>query len=159
MRKLIGMVGFLLFTAGRNWADTPPPVIESVTAQAQNAVSVDLTCILPTNGPAVEHGMLIARLYEYDARHLDRAAKEIAHVTLTGITHCPEMETILRFPCAGKTAECKEYYLTAVLYPDDMPGHAGVYYINGFLRVLERTTHQELSVKLTPVDPGSGPTN
>ena len=160
MKLYVSLLGFWLCTPGTIWADTSPPAIaEPAPGPAQQELAVDLTCILPTNGPAVEHGFLMVRLYEYDPRVADRAATEIARVTMSGITHRPGAETTLRFPCAGKTASRKAYYLTAVLYPDEAPGRAGLYFINGFQQVLEKDLRQELTVKLTPVAANEGPTN
>lgn len=153
MKWSVCMLVFLLCAPGRIWADMPPP------GPVEEELAVDLTCILPTNGPAVARGLLVARLYEYDPRLTGRAASEIARVTLTGIIHHPDAETILRFPCGGKTFERKAYYLTAVVYPDETPGQSGLYFINGFQRVLEKGLRQELTVKLTPVAGDGGPTN
>lgn len=137
-------------------AETEPPA----AAVATEELTVDLTCILPAEGPPVAGGQLVARLYEYHPRLADRAATEIARVTLSGVVHRPGAETVLRFPCAGQTAERKAYYLTAVVYPQAMTeGQSGLYFINGFQRVLADGSSQELRIVLTPVDPGTAPTN
>lgn len=159
MKLYVSLLGFWLCTPGTVWADTSPPAIEPAPGPGQQELAVDLTCILPTNGPAVEHGFLMVRLYEYDPRVADRAATEIARVTMSGISHRPGAETLLRFPCAGKTPARKAYYLTAVVYPDETPGRAGLYFINGFQQVLVKDVRQELTVKLTPVAADEGPTN
>jgi len=130
----------------------PPPA-------AMEELTVDLTCVLPTNGPAVANGTLVARLYEFNPRQADSAASEICQITLAGVSHRPGEETVLRFPCRGQTAARKAYYLTAVVYPEGDGGQAGLYFLNGFRRVLSAGNREALSVTLTPVGGEAGPTN
>ena len=159
MKLLVWTMGVLACGAGWALADAPAPAVAPAAGPALEELTVDLTCILPAAGPAVERGQLVARLYEYDPRLADRAAAEIARVVLAGIVHRPGTETVLRFPCAGKTPVRKAYYLTAVLYPEGAHEQAGLYFIDGFQRVLAVGPRQTLRVTLTPVDAESEPTN
>ena len=60
----------------------------------------------------------------------------------------------------GTTPRRKSYYLTAVVYPAATSADsAGLYYLDGFQRVLAGGNRQSLSVTLTPVDAAAGPTN
>lgn len=160
MNRAIATLGCFAVWVGYGWADmaataaypAPPPV-------AMEELTVDLTCVLPTNGPAVERGVLVARLYEFNPRQADNPATEICQITLAGVTHRPGEETVLRFPCRGATAVRQAYYLTAVVYPEGDGGQAGLYFLNGFRRVLVAGNREALSVTLTPVGGEAGPTN
>ncbi|HPT17216.1 MAG TPA: hypothetical protein PK388_08035 [Kiritimatiellia bacterium] len=167
---LLGLgLGLGLSGAGAARADVPlPPVSNAaptaesiVAAPTQVELTLDLTCTLPTNGPAVERGRLVARLHEYDPRTADGAAREIGRVEVAGVTHRPDAETVLRFPCAGVVPVRKAYYLTAVLYPDDAAtdGAGGLYYLVGFRRVLAAGNRESLAVTLVPVGGEGEPTN
>ena len=136
-----------------------PPRPEMTTAPGQ--LELDLTCIVPTNGPAVERGVLVARLQEYDPRAAGDGSREVSRVTVSGIRHRSDAETVLRFPCAGDTLARKAYYFTAVLYPEDAPeDSAGLYYIRGFQRVLAVSNSEAMTVTMEPVTTESGePTN
>ncbi|HAL93125.1 MAG TPA: hypothetical protein DCM68_08905 [Verrucomicrobia bacterium] len=162
MKRTMWMTGCLAIWMGVAWADVQPPAAPpAVGAAAPEELVVDVTCILPATGPAVERGRLVARLYEYDARIADRAATEIARVELSGFSHRPGEETVLRFPCAGKTAARKAYYLTAAVYLEGAADdRSGLYFINGFQKVLRDGTRESLRVTLTPVDAaGAEPSN
>ncbi len=142
-------------------ADVPMPAVGVTNAIPMEALMLDLTCVLPINGPAVERGVLMARLYEYDPRKVDGEAKEICRVAVSGISHQMGEETVLRFPCRGGTPVRKAYYITAVVYPEGVPAdNAGLYFIDGFQRVLSTGNREVLSVTLAPVDTGdAGPSN
>jgi hypothetical protein len=150
----------LMLGAAASVADVQAPPPSSHSGAPVDILELDLTCILPADGPAVERGVLVARLYEYDPRKADSAATEIAQVTLAGLVHEPGEETVFRFPCRGKTALRKSYYLTAVVYPAaTATASAGIYFIDGFQRVLVEGNRQALSVTLAPVDAAADPSN
>ena len=162
------LLGLGLGWAGAARADVPlPPVSNAAPAvesaavvPSQEELTLDLTCTLPTNGPAVECGRLVARLHEYDPRTAAGAARENGRVEVVGVTHRPGAETVLRFPCAGIVPVRKAYYLTAVLYPEDAAGDSsGLYYLVGFRRVLAAGNRESLSVALVPVGGEGEPTN
>lgn len=160
MKTAIWILGYLAIGAGGVWADVQAPVPPPAGFAAQVELLVDLTCVLPAAGPAVERGTLMARLYEYDARIADRAATEIARVELSGVSHRMGEETVVRFPCAGKTAVHKAYYVTVVIYPEgEASDRAGLYFIDGFQRVLATGNRESLSVTLAPVENSGAPTN
>lgn len=161
MKRAMWIPGCLAIWLGVAWADVQPPSAPpAASAAAQAELVVDVTCILPASGPAVERGRLVARLYEYDARIADRAATEIARVELSGLSHRTGEETVLRFPCAGKTAARKAYYLTVVVYPEGaLADSAGLYFINGFQKVLLDGSRESLSVTLAPVENRGESTN
>ena len=166
---LLGLgLGLGLSWAGAARADVPlPPVSNAAPAvesaavvPSQEELTLDLTCTLPTNGPAVERGRLVARLHEYDSRRADGAAREIGRVEVAGVTHRPGAETVLRFPCAGETAARKAYYITAVVFPEGAPaGGSGVYFIDGFQPVLAAGDRESQTVTLAPVGAEAGPSN
>ena len=159
MKQLILALGCLACWAGSAAADVQTPEPAPKPAGTMQLV-LDLTCTLPTNGPAVERGVLEVRLYEYDPRKTDGAAVEIGRVALSGIAHRAGEETVLRFPCAGETAVRKAYYITAVVFPEGDPaGGAGIYFIDGFQPVLAAGDRQSLTVTLAPVDADAGPSN
>jgi hypothetical protein len=137
--------------------DLPPPGPAPTPAAA---VQVDVICVLPAAGPRVSNGVLVARLYEYDPRRADSQAREIARTTLPGIDHQPGRQTVLRFACTGRTTARQSYYLTAVVYPEGVPaGRSGLYFLDGFQRVLAAGIRDALRVTLTPVPEEDGPTN
>ncbi len=157
---MIWILGFLMAQAGNAGADVSAPAAAPPPAAKMEALALDLTCILPAAGPAVERGVLVVRLHEYDPRLADGAANEICRISLTGISHRAGEETVLRFPCNGQTPMRKAYYLTAVLYPEGAAADsAGVYFIDGFQRVLTAANREALSVTLTPVEGEGEPTN
>ena len=161
MSRLLWFCGMLWLASGCVRIDVPPPArgASGLVAPA-GAVQVDVTCVLPAAGPAVSNGVLVARLYEYDPRRSDAQAREIARTTLPGILHRPGQETVLRFACVGRTAIRQSYYLTAVVYPEGAPaGQSGLYFIDGFQRVLEAGNRENLRVELAPVPEEGGPTN
>jgi hypothetical protein len=160
MKILHLILGCLVLGASQVWADVqPPPAVLAPTGTTET-LELDLTCILPADGPAVERGELMVRLYEYDPRKADGGATEIARVTLSGIAHRTGEETVVRFPCAGKTARRKSYYLTAVVYPEaSATASAGLYFIDGFQRVLVGGNREVLGVTLAPVDAEANPSN
>ena len=166
---LLGLgLGLGLSWAGAARADVPLPSVSNAASVAESAaaapaqveLTLDLTCTLPTNGPAVERGRLVARLHEYDPRKADGAAREIGRVEVAGVTHRPAAETVLRFPCAGVVPVRKAYYLTAVLYSEDAAADgSGLYYLVGFRRVLAAGNRESLAVTLVPVGGEGEPTN
>lgn len=145
------------------WADEPPglkPPPEETPPPRQEELVVDLTCILPAEGPPVDGGALVVRLHEYDPRAAGQAAREIGRITVAGIVHRPGLETTMRFPCTGRTAQRKAYYLTAVVYPDaETSDRGGIYFLPGFQRVLPAGNRQTLWVTLSPVGTPEDPTN
>ena len=157
--RLLGLA-ILLLGAGVVGADSSmPPALSNPIAPLES-LDLDLTCTLPAEGPDVAQGLLVVRLYEYDPRKADSMAIEVAQVSLAGIVHKTGMETVFRFPCRGTTARRKSYYLTAVVYPAATAADsAGLYFIDGFQRVLLGGNRQALSVTLTPVADTAGPTN
>lgn len=160
MNCVIATLGCLAAWAGHAWADMEPVAVNpEPPPAAMEELTVDLTCVLPTNGPAVECGVLVARLYEFNPRQADYPATEICQITLAGVSHRPGEETVLRFPCRGQTVARKAYYLTAVVYPQGDGGQAGLYFLNGFRRVLVAGSREALVVTLTPVAGEAGPTN
>lgn len=160
MSGMIWIWGMLCLAAGCVRVDVPPPAMEPVRAAPAGAVQVDVTCVLPSEGPAVERGVLVARLYEYEPGRADSQAREVARTTLPGIYHRPGGETPIRFACVGRTTVPKAYYLTVVVYPEGAPiGQAGLYFLEGFQRVLAGGNRQALRVTLTPVPEEDGPTN
>ena len=160
MRKTFGIWGLWVIGLGCAAADVPPAAPPPPAEEALQELRVDVTCVVPAEGPSVERGRLVARFFEYDPRVADRAATELARVELTGMSHRTGTETVLRFPCAGETAVRKAYYLTIVIYPaDGGADQAGLYFIDGFQRVLMAGPREELRVTLAPVGTGAGPTN
>ncbi len=158
MRRMGWLLGLLLLGAGCVRIDGPPPAADR--AAPGGAVRVDAVCVLPPVGPAVERGVLVARLYEYDPRQADARAREIGRTTLPGILHRPGQKTALRFSCAGRTAVRRAYYLTAVVYPEGAPaGSSGLYFLDGFRRVLENGNRETLRATLAPVLDEAEPTN
>ncbi len=158
MGKKFGLLIAWTIGLGSAAADVPPADAPPRADEVRQELLVDVTCVVPAEGPSVERGRLVARFFEYDPRVADRAATELARVELTGLSHRTGAETVLRFPCAGTTEVRKAYYLTIVIYP---PGggaeQAGLYFMDGFQRVLMAGPREELRVTLTPV--GAGPTN
>ena len=160
MNRRIWIWGCLLLGAGCVRIDVPVPVVAPGLAAPAGAVLVDVTCVLPAAGPAVERGVLVARLYEYDPRIADGQAREIGRTTLPGVSHRPGGKTVLRFSCAGKTAARKAYYLTAVVYPEGAPAdRSGLFFIDGFQPVLAAGNRETLRVTLSPVAEVGEPTN
>ncbi len=160
MTKAILWMSFFALAVGAT-ADVPAPAAPPAAAVPMEEQVLDLTCILPADGPAVERGVLVVRLYEYDPRLADAAATEIGRVTLAGISHRMGSETILRFPCSGATSARKSYYITAVVYPSEgvAADCSGLYFINGFQRVLTAGNRESLTLALTPVGGEGEPTN
>ena len=160
MKQLISALAGLALWAGSAAADAPAPAPAPDPAGALQRLVLDLTCLLPTNGPAVARGVLEVRLYEYDPRGASGAAAEIGRVSLAGIAHRAGEETGLRFPWSGETAARKAYYITAVVFPDGEPaGGSGIYFIDGFRPVLAAGDREALTVTLAPVDADAGPSN
>ena len=114
------------------------------------ALVLDLTCTIPADGPEVEDGALVARLYEYDPMLADASAAEIARATIFGLTHKPGRNTILRIPLRGMRVERKQYYVSAFVYPD-ISSNERLYFIDGFQAVFENTAEQTLNIILAPV--------
>ena len=139
---------------------TPETATPAKDASAQEELVLDLTCLLATNGPGVVHGRVVARIHEYDLRKPDSAAREVCRVELSGVSHRPGAETVLRFPCAAPVPERKAYYLTVVVYTGAAPADsAGMYYLTGFRRVFTGGNRESLSVTLTPVGGEGEPSN
>ena len=160
MKQLILALAGLALWAGTAAADVQAPAPAPDPAGALQRLVLDLTCLLPTNGPAVARGVLEVRLYEYDPRKASGAAAEIGRVALAGIAHRAGEETVLRFPCTGETAARKAYYITAVVFPEGAPaGGSGIYFIDGFQPVLAAGDRESLTVTLAPVDADAGPSN
>ena len=162
MSGLIWVWGMLCLAAGCVRVDVParPPAPAPVAVAPAGTVQVDVTCVLPAEGPAVERGVLVARLVEYEPGRADSQAREIARTTLPGICHRPGRETPVRFACVGRKTVPKAYYLTVVVYPEGAPaGQAGLYFLEGFQRVLAEGNRQALQVTLAPVSEEDGPTN
>ena len=64
MKTAIWILGCLAaIGAGGVWADVQEPVPPPAGVAAPVELLVDLTCVLPADGPAVERGTLMARLY------------------------------------------------------------------------------------------------
>ena len=158
MSWMVWLWSGLVLGAGCVRINAPPPA-PSLVAPA-GTVQVDVTCILPADGPAVERGVLVARLVEYDPRKADGQAREIARTTLPGILHRPGEQTALRFACAGRSGVRQAYYLTAVVYPEGAPAdRAGLYRLDGFQPVLAAGNREALRVTLQPVPDEGEPTN
>lgn len=160
MSGWLWLCGLLWLAGGCVRIDGPPPATEPPRAAPAGAVQVDVICVLPATGPAVNNGVLVARLYEYEPQRADSQAREVGRTTLPGIFHRPGRETAVRFACIGRTTVPKAYYLTAVVYPEGAPaGQSGLYRLEGFQRVLAAGTRQALRVTLAPVPEEDGPTN
>ena len=160
MSGLFWLCGMLWLAAGCVRVDVPPPAPLPVHEAPAGAMQVDVTCVLPSSGPAVANGVLVARLYEYDPRRTDSQAREIARATRPGISHQPGRETAVRFACIGRTAARQSYYLTAVVFPAGAPaGQSGLYRLDGFQRVLTIGNREALTVTLAPVPDEGEPTN
>lgn len=158
MSWMVWIWSCLALGAGCVRIDAPPPA-PSLVAPA-GTVQVDVVCVLPADGPAVERGVLVARLVEYDPRQADGQAREIGRTTLPGVFHRPGEKTALRFTCVGRTAVRQAYYLTAVVYPEGAPAErSGLYRIDGFQPVLAAGTREALRVTLLPVPDEGEPTN
>ena len=155
MSGRLWLCGLLWLTGGCVRIDVPPPA-----PAPAGTVQVDVVCVLPTTGPAVSNGVLVARLYEYEPQRADSQAREAGRTTLPGIFHRPGQETTVRFACIGRTTVPKAYYLTAVVYPAGAPaGQSGLYRLEGFQRVLASSTREALRVTLVPVPDEGEPTN
>ncbi len=157
MKKWMSMGGAWILGAVCAMADVTAPAAASPPGIPAEEVVLDLTCVLPTNGPGVARGELVARLHAYDPRTADGAAKEICRVAISGLSHRAGEETVLRFPCVGGSPQRKAYYITAVVYPEGAAADsAGLYFIDGFQEVLTDGSRQSLTVILSPVDGGGG---
>lgn len=152
--------GLLFLGAGCVRIDAPLPAPAPGHAAPAGAVQVDTTCILPAGGPAVERGVLVARLYEYDAQQADAQAREIGRTTLPGIFHRPGEISAVRFVVNGRAMDAMAHYLTVVVYPEGAPaGQSGLYRLDGFRRVLASGPRDALRATLAPVPEEGGPTN
>lgn len=159
MRRMAWTLGLLLLGAGCVRIEGPPAAAVRA-APGDGMMQVDAVCTLPPVGPTVERGVLVARLYEYDPRQTDARAREIGRTRLPGVTHRPGQKTVLRFSCAGRVVEHRAYYLTAVVYPEGAPaGSSGLYFLDGFRRVLETGNRETLRATLSPVADEDEPTN
>lgn len=161
MKKPYWMIGCLMLWGGGAAGDSPPAAMTPAGPDAGlQELTVDMTCVLSAEGPTVERGELVVRLYEYDPRVADRSAAEIGRIAVSGFAHRSGEETVLRFPCTGTTGRRRSYYLTAVVYPEGAaPDRSGIYYLDGFQRVLADGDREALSVVLTPVAEVQGPGN
>ena len=160
MSWMIWLWSCLALGAGCVRIDAPPPAAAPSLAAPAGSVQVDVVCVLPADGPAVERGVLVARLYEYDPRRADSQAREIGRTALPGVVHRPGEKTALRFTCVGRTAVRQAYYLTAVVYPEGAPAErSGLYRIDGFQPVLAAGNRETLRVTLLPVPDDGEPTN
>ena len=161
MSWMIWIWSGLLLGTGCVRIDAPPPGPPAASLAAPaGSVQVDVVCVLPADGPAVERGVLVARLYEYDPRRADSQAREIGRTSLPGVVHRPGEKTVLRFTCVGQTAVRQAYYLTAVVYPEGAPAErSGLYRIDGFQPVLATGNRETLRVTLLPVPDEGEPTN
>lgn len=160
MSWMIWIWSCLVLGAGCVRVEVPPPTAAPALTAPAGMVQVDVTGVLPAQGPAVEQGVLVARLYGYDPHRVDSQAREIGRTTLPGVFHRPGERTVLRFSCAGRAAVRQAYYLTAVVYPGGATGdRSGLYRIDGFQPVLASGTREALSVTLMPVPDEYEPTN
>ena len=160
MSGWLWLCGLLWLAGGCVRIDVPPPAAEPARAAPAGTVQVDAVCVLPATGPAVNNGVLVARLYEYEPQRADSQAREVGRTTLPGIVHRPGQETAVRFACIGRTAVPKAYYLTAVVYPEGAPaGQSGLYRLEGFQRVLANGSRETLRATLAPVPEEGEPTN
>ena len=161
MSWMIWLWSCLALGAGCVRIDAPPPAPPAASLAAPaGSVQVDVACILPADGPAVERGVLVARLYEYDPRRADSQAREIGRTTLPGVFHRPGENTALRFTCIGRPGGHPAHYLTVVVYPEGAPaGRSGLYRLEGFQPVLAAGTREMLRVTLLPVPDEGEPTN
>ena len=158
MRKRTVVFGCLVLWSGLAVADMTRSEGTGEAIPGQEELMVDLTCVLSAEGPSVERGELVVRLYEYDPRVADRSAAEIGRIAVAGFAHRAGEETVLRFPCTGTTDRRRAYYITAVVYPEGAaPDRSGIYYLDGFQRVLADGVREALSVVLTPVAEIQGP--
>ncbi len=152
MKIRCGMIACLLLGMRLGMAEVPGTPGEAAPAEAPEVLTVDMTCVLSAEGPSVERGELVVRLHEYDPRLMDRAAAEIGRIVVSGFSHRAGEETVLRFPCTGTTGKHRSYYITAVVYPEGAGAdRSGIYYLNGFQRVLEDGGREALRAVLTPV--------
>ena len=160
MSWMIWIWSCLALGAGCVRIDAPPAAAAPSLVAPAGMVQVDVACILPADGPAVERGVLVARLYEYDPRRADSQAREIGRTTLPGIQHRPGENTALRFSCVGRPGGHPAHYLTVVVYPEGAPaGRSGLYRLEGFQPVLAAGTREALRVTLLPVPDDGEPTN
>ncbi|MGD9780947.1 MAG: hypothetical protein AB7V14_02205 [Kiritimatiellia bacterium] len=138
----------------------PGPAAVPGHAVPAGVVQVDGTCVLPAEGPAVERGVLVARLHEYDPRLVDSQAREVGRTTVPGLSHRPGEKTSVRFAVAGRTTDAMAHYLTVAVYPEGAPaGQAGLYFLDGFRQVLADGNREALRITLTPVPEEGGPSN
>ena len=160
MSWMIWIWSCLALGAGCVRIDAPPPAAAPSLAAPAGSVQVDVVCVLPADGPAVERGVLVARLYEYAPQRADSQAREIGRTTLPGVFHRPGEKTVLRFTCTGRSAVRQAYYLTAVVYPEGAPAdRSGLYRLDGFQPVLTAGNRETLRVTLQPVSDEGEPTN
>ena len=160
MKRMVWIWIGLLLAAGCVRIDGPTSAAAPGLAAPAGTVQVDVACVLPADGPAVSNGVLVARLCEYDPGKADGQAREIGRTTLPGVTHRPGEKTVLRFACAGRPGAGRAHYLTVVVYPEGAPaGQSGLYFIDGFQRVLAAGNREALRIALTPVPDEGAPTN
>ena len=160
MSWMIWLWSCLALGAGCVRIDAPPPAAAPSLAAPAGSVQVDVVCVLPAEGPAVERGVLVARLVEYNPRQADGQAREIGRTTLPGVFHRPGENTALRFTCVGRPGGRSAHYLTVVVYPEGAPaGRSGLYRLEGFQPVLAAGTREMLRVTLVPVPDEGEPTN
>jgi len=124
-----------------------------VTQSAEEAnvqdLVLDLTCNISSDGPEVDSGVVVTRLYEYDPRLADVAATEITKLTIAGLTHKKGRNTCFQVPLRGKRSEDRNYYVTVFVHPSS--GDERLYFIDGFQKVFEDADEQTLNITLAPV--------
>lgn len=110
-------------------------------------LSLDLTCSIPAPLQTIQDASIMARLYEYDPRLADVAAKEVDRITVNGINLLSDRTTSVRLPLDAKRTDQRSYYVTIFVHPN-AESEQRLYFINGFQKVFQAKDSEALEVTL-----------